>query len=46
MAGNRRASRNRCQTAGPGGAPWFNINMERQRKRNKLAKASRRKNRK
>lgn len=45
MAGNARKSRNRCVNPGADGAPWFKANLARQRKRAKLAKASRRKNR-
>ena len=45
MAGTRRANRKKGQTDGPIDAPWFKKNRRRQRKRDKIAKASRRANR-
>ena len=45
MAGNPRKNTARGQLRGQGSARWFDANVERQRARNKMAKASRRKNR-
>ena len=45
MAGNRRKNTARNQLRGYGAARWFDANVARQRARNKMAKASRRKNR-
>ena len=50
MGGNRRKNKARNQMTGNqrhvDDAPWFKNNGRRQRKRNKIAKQSRRKNRK
>lgn len=49
MAGNKRANKARNQTTGNrrglDNARWFDGNVKRTRKRNKIAKASRKKNR-
>ena len=46
MAGNARRNKARNQVTGGKDAPWFLANVKRQRNRNKMAKASRKKNRK
>ena len=45
MAGNSRANGSRNQTIGSIDAPWFKKNRRRQRKRSKMAKASKKRNR-
>ncbi len=45
MAGNSRANGAKNQTIGSIDAPWFKKNRRRQRKRSKIAKASRKRNR-
>jgi hypothetical protein len=45
VAGNRRKNKARNQVRGSIDAPWFKKNRIRQRKRSKIAKASRRRNR-
>lgn len=46
MGGNRRHGKARNQTIGSIDAPWFKANLLRQRKRARMAKRSRRANRK
>lgn len=46
MGGNRRKGKARNQVYGSIDAPWFKANLLRQRKRAKMARLSRRANRK
>ncbi len=46
MAGNRRKNKATKQTKGSLDAPWFAKNRSRQRQRSKIAKESRKRNRK